>query len=116
MAAWSKAEKNLADIRRVESICDAKTADLKRVLANALPDFALYGKIFQVVDPKAVTVSEATRRNTDFARAVEQNFIRRAKECAAIKSDVKLASATEENKFSMARQWAQQQGLNFDFD
>ncbi len=114
MAAWAKSEENLADIRRVEAICDAKAAELKKALANALPDFALYGKIFQIDDPKAVTVSEATRRHSDLAHDVEQKFIKRAKECVAIKSDVKLALATEENKCSRARQWAQRQGLTFD--
>lgn len=114
MVAWAKAEENLADIRRVEAICDAKAAELKRTLANALPDFALYGKIFQIDDSKALTVSEATRRHTDLAHDVEQKFIKRVKECVAIKSDIKLALATEENKCLRAHQWAKRQGLTFD--
>ena len=114
MTTWAKAEKNLADIRQVDAICDRKAATLRKNLANSLPDFALYGKIFQVGDPKAVTVAEATRRNADFARTVEQNFIKRAKECAAIKSEIKSAVAAAENNFSKARQWAERQGLTFD--
>lgn len=114
MTAWSKAEKNLADIRRVEEICDSKTAELKKALANSLPDFSLYGKIFKIDDPKAVTVAEATKKNADLAQIVEQNFISRAKECVIIKSDIKISITAEENKFSRARQWAKRQGLTFD--
>lgn len=114
MSTWTKAEKNLNDIRDVEKLCKRKSVLIKNDINGFLADFEKYGKVLQFSEPTVGTLAQLFQRNIDTYHAAEKKFIERAKECVVIKSEVKNAVADLEKNFSQAVKWSQRQGLNFD--
>ena len=114
MSTWAKANENLNDIRNVENLCDKKSASLKNEIEGFFRDIDNYVKALQFPEPTSGTLSHFVQKNSEAARAAEKNFIERAKNCADIKSKVKVAAAVAKENFSKAVTKAKQQGLNLD--
>lgn len=113
MSTWAKANENLNDIRNVENRCDKEAASLKNEIDGFFRDIDKYVKVLQIPEPTSGTLSHYVQKNSDAARAADKNFIERAKNCADIKSKVKVAAAAAKENFSKAVTMAKQQGLNF---